>query len=345
MSIEADRHVIIDSPMDVEMLTSLHETAMLAATHYSTQIEGNKLTRKEVEEAVAGMRFPGRERDEKEVKNYYIALKKVEEITTTQEPVSENMIRQLHGLVMYGKFEATPYRDGQNVIRDSLSGRIVYMPPEFQDVPPLMADMFIWLQNQLDTEDLPIPLVAALIHYQFATIHPYYDGNGRTARLLTTLILHQSGYGMKGIYSLEEYYARDLQAYYRALTVGESHNYYMGRGEADVTGFLTYFCQGMADSFRSVRLQAQQAAYRGGADTASALRLLDPKERQLLQLFQRHAIVSTRDIAEGLGLSVRTTYKLCASWVANGVLLLHNSSRKDRLYRLSDRYESLITRR
>ena len=54
------------------------------------------------------------------------------------------------------------------------------------------------------------PVVVALAHYQFATIHPYFDGNGRTARLLTTLILHRSGYGLNGIYSLEEYYAQNL---------------------------------------------------------------------------------------------------------------------------------------
>jgi Fic family protein len=83
-----------------------------------------------------------------------------------------------------------------------------------------------------------VPLIAALAHYQFATIHPYYDGNGRTARLLANLILHKAGYGLKGIYSLDEYYARQLTGYYEALTVGPSHNYHLGRAEADVTGFL-----------------------------------------------------------------------------------------------------------
>ena len=68
-------------------------------------------------------------------------------------------------------------------------------------------------------------------------IHPYYDGNGRTARLLTSLILHLGGYGLKGLYALEEYYALDLKAYYEALTVGPSHNYHLGRVEADIAGW------------------------------------------------------------------------------------------------------------
>jgi Fic family protein len=84
------------------------------------------------------------------------------------------------------------------------------------------------LYNDAITEgEIPIPIIAAIAHYQFATIHPYYGGNGRTARILTTLILHMNGYALKGIYALEEYYAVNLPAYYNALTVGDSHNYYM----------------------------------------------------------------------------------------------------------------------
>ena len=65
-----------------------------------------------------------------------------------------------------------------------------------------------------------MPLKAGIAHYLHATVHPYYDGNGRTARLLTTLILHLGRHDLKGLYALEEYYARDLKAYYEALTVG-----------------------------------------------------------------------------------------------------------------------------
>ena len=67
-----------------------------------------------------------------------------------------------------------------------------------------------------------MPIKAAIAHYQYATIHPYYDGNGRTARLCATLILHLGTYDLKGLYALEEYYARNLKAYYEALTIGSS---------------------------------------------------------------------------------------------------------------------------
>jgi len=342
MSIEAARQAIDDLPIDVGMLASLRETARLAATHYSTQIEGNRLSEAQVREALAGARFPGRDRDEREVKNYYKALGQAEQLARLTSPITEDDIRSLHGLVLEGRVSPTPYRDGQNVIRDSVSGDIVYMPPEAGDVPGLMADLVAWIAGEMQQGELPAPILAALAHNQYATVHPYYDGNGRTARLLTTLILHKSGYGLKGIYNLEEYYAQNLGDYYRALAVGPSHNYYMGRAQADVTAFVAYFCAGMAVSFDAVRSQAVKSARRGAEDQSSLLRQLDPRQRRLLLLFRVQGTATTVEIAAHLGLSPRTIVALCRAWVSMGFLLPHDPSRKNRSYRLAPEYEALV---
>lgn len=92
---------------------------------------------------------------------------------------------------------------------------------------------------------------------------PYYDGNGRTARLLATFILHKGGYGLGGFFSLEEHYAGDLQGYYMALTVHQHHNYYFGRSEADLTPWLEYFISTLAEVFEVVRRKAQKCAENG----------------------------------------------------------------------------------
>ncbi len=344
MSAEADRQAIIALPMDVEMIQSLRETARLLATHYSTQIEGNRLTQSQVQETLAGRRIPGRDRDTTEVRNYYRALEAAELRAADLQAITEDDIRRLHGLVSDGRAFLSPYRDGQNVIRDSLSGGIVYLPPEAQDVPALMTDLVAWLSTEQERGELPVPIIAGLVHYQYATIHPDYDGNGRTARLLTTLILHQSGYGMKGLYNLEEYYARNLTAYYEALAVGGSHNYYFGRPEADVTGFIAYFCRGLAEAFTAVRAQAQKAADRSGTDRSPALRRLDPRQRRLLELFKRQGTAATGEIAAHLGLSSRTVTALCRAWLAAGFIALSDPSRKNRSYRLAGEYEALVTR-
>jgi len=348
MEIEAVRQAVVELPFDVEMLRSLRETARLLTTHHSTQIEGNRLTQAQVAETITaptsggGGRFPGRERDEAEVRNYYQALEEVERLASDNRAIRETDIRRIHGVAFTGRTSPTPYRDGQNVIRDGASGGIVYMPPEAVDVPGLMRELVAWIKASLLADELPVPLIAGLAHYQFATIHPYYDGNGRTARLLTTLILHKGGYGLKGIYSLEEHYARNLGAYYEALTVGASHNYYTGRPEADVTGFVAYFCDGMAEAFSAVRTQAVRASERGGEDQSQLIRRLDPRQRQLLGLFKGQGTATTAEIAQHLGLSPRTVVGLCRAWVGDGFLGLHDPSRKNRSFRLAKAYEDLL---
>ncbi len=194
MAIEVDRQTVAMLPLSASMLDSLRRTARLLSTHYSTQIEGNRLTAAQVEKVVAGEgNFPGRERDEAEVRNYFAAMQHVERLGRVHGQVAEKDVRAIHGLVMTGKPKATPYRDGQNVIRDARTGRMVYMPPEAKDVPSLVKELLRCVNKSLAESELPVPVVAALAHYQFATIHPYFDGNGRTARLLTTLLLHCGG--------------------------------------------------------------------------------------------------------------------------------------------------------
>jgi Fic family protein len=343
MSIEADRQVVATLPLTAPMLDALRRTARLLSTHLSTRIEGNKLTPSQVEAVVEGEgSFPGRERDEAEVRNYFAALAYVESLGQRAVRLTEKEIRSIHGLVMSGKGRPTTYRDGQNVVRDARTGRIVYMPPESRDVPRLMRELTRWVNTSLAASELPVPVVAGLAHYQIATIHPYFDGNGRTARLLTTLILHRSSYGLNGIYSLEEYYAANLDGYYAGLAVGESHNYYSGSAQGDVTPFVEYFCVGMAEAFASVRSRAEEANRTRALDRTPILRSLTPQQRQALGLFLRVKVVTTKEFARYFQCSPRAAAYLCRAWVRDGYLAIENPSTKGRSYRLADQYESLV---
>ncbi len=345
MAIEADRQVVAGLPLSAPMLDSLRRTARLLSTHLSTRIEGNTLSAEQVRVVVEGEgNFPGRERDEAEVRHYFAALEHVERLGRFVGNLSEKEVRTIHGLVMTGKAKATVYRDGQNVIRDARTGRTVYMPPEATDVPALMRDLIRWVNDSIRTGDLPLPATAAIAHYQFATIHPYFDGNGRTARLLTTLVLHRGGYGLNGIYSLEEYYAANLDGYYAGLNVGASHNYYFGRAEGDVTPFIDYFCVGMADAFGKVRSRAEEANRRTALDQTPALRALSPQQRQALGLFLRMRVVTAKDVAAVFKCSPRSAAALCVKWVAEGFLVIENPSTKGRTYRLADEHEELVAR-
>ena len=183
---------------------------------------------------------------------------------------------------------------------------------------------------------------AGIAHYQFATIHPYYDGNGRTARLLTTLILHMGGYGLKGLYSLEEYYARNLGAYYAALTVGPSHNYYEGRAKADLTKWVEYFCTGVAESFESVQHRAGEAAKSGAQDRSPVLRRLDPRQRKALALFKESNTITSRDVASLFGISERAARNLLTAWVENGFLVVADPAKKSRKYELAGEFRAIV---
>lgn len=337
MRIEAVKEAIRHLPINLRVLNSLRESARLSSVHYSTRIEGNRLTHEQVELVLKNhTHFPGRARDESEVKGYYKALAYLEEMVSKRGAATELLIQTFHALTMNEHKLPSMYRDGQNVIRDSATGLIVYLPPEAKDVPLLMQSLTQWIHDQKDV--LPCPLIGAIAHYQFATIHPYYDGNGRTARLLTTFLLHRGGYDLKGLFSLEEYYARDLQAYYDAITIGPSHNYYLGRAEAEITKWVEYFCEGMADSFDKVHSHAIGAAAKGEKDHNLALRELDPKQRKVLDLFQQHPTITAKDINQLFGFKARTCAILCRKWVDEEFMIAIDPSKKGRKYRLAPRY-------
>lgn len=340
-SIEVVRQHIVNLPVTAKVIASLRETARLTSTHHSTAIEGNNLTAAEVREVIQeGAHFPHREKDEREVQNYYKALDYVEKISQDKSPLEEKNLKMLHGIAFEGKDTPTPYRDGQNVIRKGKL--VVYIPPKASDVPSLMKDSVRWIVNSIN-EGLPVPIVAGIAHYQFATIHPYYDGNGRTARLLVTLILQKYGYGLKGIYSLEEYYAQNLEAYYAALTVGSDEDYYDGQREkADLTKFLEYFIKGMAEAFLKVREQAQASQKRGETDQSVLLRDLSYQQKSALKLFFSSKEITTKEIAKLFKISDRQARYICQKWVEEKFIRVSNAAAKTRTYRLCDPYENLI---
>jgi Fic family protein len=101
MRIEAAKQAVQDLPITPSVLATLRETARLFSTHYSTMIEGNRLTQEQVSKVIENKQhFPDRERDEKEVLGYYVALEKLERFSASQSAVTETHIRTLHGLVM-----------------------------------------------------------------------------------------------------------------------------------------------------------------------------------------------------------------------------------------------------
>jgi Fic family protein len=327
-------------PLVAEQLRIL---AHIRSTHFSTRIEGNRLTLKEAEEVIQqGRLIPGREREVQEVERYYRALQKVENWVECDQKITEAHIQKLHAILYTGRrTKATPYRDGQNVIRDT-NGSIVYMPPEANDVPELITETTKWIQSA--KEEIPVPVIAGIAHYQLVTIHPFYDGNGRTARTLATWILYNEGYDLGKFYALEEFYSEDLEGYYEALVTHPHHNYYFGRNEADITPWLDYFLKGMSVVFERVAQVVRQKTEPGMEDPVAQdlLRPLDHRARRILGLFAQQAIIQSGDVANLLGISTRQARELLSNWVAQGWLVVLDTSRRGRKYGLDEKYQDLL---
>lgn len=340
MEIEAAKTVVESTPLSPAIEAELRHKARVRSTHYSTQIEGNRLTLKEAQQVIEKKKtyFHGRERDIEEVRNYWDALLKVEDLAANRVEFTEDKIKRLHAIVDKGKrAKPTPYRDGQNVIKDSQTGRIIYLPPEAKDVPLLMAEMVRWV-CKAEQEKIPAPIIAALVHYQFVTIHPYYDGNGRTARLLATFILQRDGYGLNGFFSMEEHHARDLAGYYNSLEVHKRHNYYEGRAEAELTSWVEYFTSLLSKVFTQAKNEAVLYSKKGVQIEPEKLRRLDHRARIVFSLFVKKDCIITRDAAQTLGLSSRMTRILLQKWVKDGWLVIVDKANRSRSYGLSAIY-------
>jgi len=130
MDIESARQIVNLTVLPPLVVERLRQQARVRSTHDSTRIEGNRLTLAEVKQVeINGRRFAGRERDVREVQNYYRALPQVEEWAEAQASFTDELIRRLHALIYSGvRSKPTPYRDGQNIIRDLASGAVIYLP-------------------------------------------------------------------------------------------------------------------------------------------------------------------------------------------------------------------------
>ena len=337
VQIERLANQIQHTDISPSLLRGLRKTARIHTIHYSTYIEGNRLTVAEVQTVLADDKsIPDRTRDESEVRGYFAALNQVSDWAASKAEVSERNIQRLHALVMAGGKQTegrTPYWLDQNAIREAESRSIIYMPPEPSDVPQLMSELCEWLTSD-DSQLLPAPLVAGILHYQFVTIHPYLDGNGRTARLLTTWFMHRGGYDLGGIYSLEEHYAKNLAAYYAALALGPSHNYYFGRHEADISPWLEYFVDGILKSFQAVTTHLQRLPEAQGIRPVSQAVYFDERKRAVLERQPSFKFLKTSDLQLLFGIGPRAARDLAQKWVQEGFLAIENPSKKARLYRV-----------
>lgn len=286
----------------------LRRQAILRMAHTSTSIEGNKLAQFEVGKVIEGKQIRGvPPKDILEVENYYQALKLLDQISKPKNTITEEEIFRLHQVVINGLVapeKTGKFRPGDVYVLDDLGdGRemLRFKAPTRKKVPVLIHDLLEWLKESKAGEVHPI-VRAAILHLQFVSIHPFTDGNGRVARLLTQLQLYRDGWDFRKILVLEDYYNRDRMSYYNAEHEVQGYKY---KDNSDFTSWLEYFTIGFLVEARKVLEQIQSIGY-GKVSKRSEQIFLDKTELQIMDFLTTTGRMTSDDVADILKVSKRT---------------------------------------
>lgn len=330
---------LLELPISIE--EEIKKETIAKRVYYSTKIEGNNLNLDEVKEIIENKKN-SHERNALEVRNYYNALMYLNEKSENNDVITEDLIFKVHNLVVGKQLTFNnEYRNGQNVVEDSVSGKIVYLPPEANDVKSLVNQM-IKEFNSKDTKNVPIPIKAGIVAYEFVTIHPFWDGNGRCSRLLATYILKAYKYDLKGFYVVEEFYDKNIDEYYNSLQMGLHHNFYFGRNNADITEWLEYFISTMADTFETVGNKVKDI-YRNSKEEISVIDIMDKRERWVANFIINNEKIKARDIANHFKINLDTANNWIKKWIDKDFLIRFDDRQIRNVdYVLTERYEKKL---
>jgi Fic family protein len=234
------------------ILVEFERKAREISAHASTSIEGNPLPLTDVKRILKLK--PVNVRDtEKEVLNYNQALESLNRLLGTDElKISLNLILDIHQQVTDGLlpvFDSGKLRQRPVVVNDPRTRKVAYLPPDVEKVEGLITDLINYVNKSKNNID---PLIlAGIFHKQMVIIHPFMDGNGRTTRLATKVLLAKMGLNTFNLFSFENYYNQNITKYFQ--TVGAYGDYYELVESIDFTVWLEYFTGGLIDELFRVK--------------------------------------------------------------------------------------------
>ncbi len=315
---------------DVSEDFRMEQIAAIDAVHFSTKIEGNALSRDQVTQAL-GARPKKGGRDLHEVLNYARTRRLVRHWSEHKKQLNDSWILLHHAEVLKGIVKGRlrgNYREAQCVIRDSKSRAIIYLAPEWTDVPPLMKGLLTWLRKEFrGTSPL---LLAAQFHYEFVTIHPFMDGNGRLARLLTNGILMSGGYDVERYAALEKQHELNRRAYYAAMNRLQAQTYYEIAPGQDIGSWVLYWLRCLEATYREARERLQ--AVPEPSHTPSRIKKAE-------QLLRRHEVLRAGEYADLTGLG-RTQAVADLNELVEGKIAERTGGGRSTVYRLRKRITS-----
>lgn len=317
---------------DIDLFIEMH---VVKEAQTSSKIEG---TQTGIDEALMPEEQirPEKRDDWREVRNYIEAVNTaIAELKRL--PLSNRLLKQTHAILMQGvrggHKQPGEFRTSQNWIGGSSLSDASFIPPHHEGVPALMGDLEKFWHN----EEIVVPhlIRVAISHYQFETIHPFLDGNGRIGRLLIPLYLVGHGLLAKPSLYLSDFFERNRASYYDALMRVRVSN--------DLIHWVRFFLNGVAqtaakgrDVFRQIlalRTEAEQATMDLGKRAATA--------RQALNVLYRKPILGAADLEKALEISTPTANRLINALMEKGILVEVTGQQRGRVYAF-DRYLSLF---
>jgi Fic family protein len=251
--IEACKEVVENAPLVPSFEKQFQSDAAIRTIHHGTHIEGNDLTLYQTKKILEGAEVYARARDIQEVVNYRNVMTLLDELAVKRGGYDPDMLKDVHKLTvdrLVVPEKIGVFRTSEVVIKEEGTGRVIFSPPPFVEVPYLVEDFFAWLNNPEAIEIHPV-LRAGITHYILVAIHPFVEGNGRTVRAFSSLILMREGYNIKKFFSLEEHFDSDPADYYEAISSVDRQS--PNLGSRDLTPWLEYFTGVVAAELEKVK--------------------------------------------------------------------------------------------
>lgn len=296
--ISAARETILNSPLIPKWNVTLRQEAIIHSAHSSTSIEGNRLSLKQVSELARGREITATRRDKQEVLNYLNVLKNIKNLVKNNF-ITERDILNIHHMVtkktLDNLADSGVYRNRYVVVANRFTGEVFFRPPQNLEVPGLVKDLLEWINSKESKEFNPV-IESGVVHYELVRIHPFVDGNGRTARVLAALILYLRGFDTNQFFCLDDYYDSDRPSYYKALQSVKPDT-------LDLTNWLEYFTEGVnisteAVKERIVRLSSKRLRKAKGRQIA-----LTERQMKIIEFINQNGKISNRDVREMFELS------------------------------------------
>ncbi len=313
---------------DVDLFIRMH---IVKEATTSSRIEG---TQTHIDDAVLKEKdiSPEKRDDWREVQNYIAAMNNAVDSLSTL-PVSSRLIRQAHKILIEntrGKDKLPgEYRSSQNWIGGATIKDAVFIPPHHSDMPELLSDLELFMNNE--NINVPHLIKIAISHYQFETIHPFLDGNGRVGRLLITLYLVANSLLSKPTLYLSDFFEKNRQLYYANFTIVRTKN--------DLTQWIKFFLSGIietskngVDTFQKILQLRTEIEDKKIVTLGRRL----PLAKNVINYLYKYPIINLSYLVDELGISKQTANTMINELVRLKILYEVTGQKRNRLFVFQD---------